>query len=174
VIQSENRSRLITIGEKKLCGVERKLFGQIDARGALAVRAFMGDDAGGWHAHFKTFFEYLDIQKIRTPKGLDWLSAQYPRLPQNDLMFEMQGVRRMHCTIWVEGVREIVSAQDADVKFIVSDHPVTIYKVSNRALAAISPLPHSVRIDLYSESHACYAIKSAEQQPSKLRSIACG
>lgn len=42
-------------------------------------------------------------------------------------MFEMQGVRMMHCTIWTEGVREIVSAQDAEVKFIVSDHPVTIY-----------------------------------------------
>jgi hypothetical protein len=42
-------------------------------------------------------------------------------------MFEMQGVRMMHCTIWTEGVREIVSARDSDVKFIVSDHPVTIY-----------------------------------------------
>lgn len=107
--------------------IERKLFGDIDARGALAVRAFAGEDASEWHRHFTTFFEYLDIQKIRTPKGLDWLSAQYPRLAQNDLMFEMQGIRMMHCTIWTEGVREIVSAQDADVKFIVSDHPVTIY-----------------------------------------------
>jgi hypothetical protein len=67
------------------------------------------------------------VQKIRTPKGLDWLRAQYPRLTQNDLMFEMQGIRMMHCTIWTEGVREIVSARDAEVKFIVSDHPVTIY-----------------------------------------------
>ncbi len=107
--------------------IERKLFGDIDARGALAVRAFAGEDVGGWHRHFTTFFEYLDIQKIRTPKGLDWLSAQYPRLSQNNLMYEMQGIRMMHCTIWTEGVREIVSAQDADVKFIVSDHPVTIY-----------------------------------------------
>ncbi|MER8613299.1 DUF4238 domain-containing protein [Mesorhizobium sp. M0895] len=107
--------------------IERKLFGDIDTRGAHAVRAFVGGDAGEWHRHFTTFFEYLDIQKIRTPKGLDWLSAQYPRLTQNDLMFEMQGIRMMHCTIWMEGVREIVSAQDADIKFIVSDHPVTIY-----------------------------------------------
>ncbi|TGQ08696.1 MULTISPECIES: DUF4238 domain-containing protein [unclassified Mesorhizobium] len=107
--------------------IERKLFGDIDTRGAHAVRAFAGEDAGEWRRHFTTFFEYLDIQKIRTPKGLDWLSAQYPRLTQNDLMFEMQGIRMMHCTIWVEGVREIVSAQDAEVKFIVSDHPVTIY-----------------------------------------------
>lgn len=107
--------------------IERKLFGDIDARGAHAVRAFVSEDAGEWHRHFTNFFEYLDIQKIRTPKGLDWLRAQYPRLTQNDLMFEMQGIRMMHCTIWTEGVREIVSAQDADVKFIVSDHPVTIY-----------------------------------------------
>jgi hypothetical protein len=68
-----------------------------------------------------------DIQKIRTPKGLDWLKAQYPALTQNELMFEMQGIGMMHCTIWTEGVREIVSAEDADVKFIISDHPVTIY-----------------------------------------------
>lgn len=107
--------------------IERKLFGDIDTRGALAVRAFLSDDVTAWHRHFTTFFEYLDIQKVRTPKGLDWLSAQYPRLTQNNLMFEMQGIRMMHCTIWTEGVREIVSAQDADVKFIVSDHPVTIY-----------------------------------------------
>ncbi|HML92972.1 DUF4238 domain-containing protein [Methyloceanibacter sp.] len=42
-------------------------------------------------------------------------------------MFEMQGIRMMHCAIWSEGVREIISAEDADVKFITSDHPVTIY-----------------------------------------------
>ncbi len=107
--------------------IERKLFGDIDTRGAQGVRAFVGEDASEWHRHFTTFFECLDIQKIRTPKGLDWLSAQYPRLTQNDLMFEMQGIRMMHCTIWTEGVREIVSAQDVDVKFIVSDHPVTVY-----------------------------------------------
>jgi hypothetical protein len=107
--------------------IERKLFGDIDTRGAHAVRAFVGEDAREWHRHFTTFFEYLDVQKIRTPKGLDWLSAQYPRLTQNDLMFEMQGIRMMHCTIWTEGVREIVSARDAEIKFIVSDHPVTVY-----------------------------------------------
>jgi hypothetical protein len=107
--------------------IERKLFGDIDTRGAHAIRAFVGEDPSEWHRQFAPFFEYLDIQKIRTPKGLDWLRAQYPRLTQNDLMFEMQGIRMMHCTIWTEGVREIVSAQDADIKFIVSDHPVSVY-----------------------------------------------
>jgi hypothetical protein len=43
------------------------------------------------------------------------------------LMFEVQGIRMLHCTIWVDGVREIVSAENSDDKFITSDHPVTIY-----------------------------------------------
>jgi hypothetical protein len=107
--------------------IERHLYGNIDAKGSKAIRAFARPDVSEWHHHFQTLFAYIDIQKIRTPKGLDWLKAQYPTLTQNELMFEMQGIRMMHCTIWSEGVREIVSAEDADVKFIVSDHPVTIY-----------------------------------------------
>ena len=107
--------------------IERHLFGDIDNRGSKAVRAFAGTDAREWQQHFQTLFEFLDIQKIRTPKGLDWLRARYPALSQNELMFEMQGIRMLHCTIWVGAVREIVSAEDADVKFIISDHPVTIY-----------------------------------------------
>lgn len=128
--------------------IERKLFGDIDTRGADAMRAFVGEDAGEWHRHFTTFFEYLDVQKIRTPKGLDWLSAQYPRLTQNDLMFEMQGIRMMHCTIWTEGVREIVSARDADVKFIVSDHPVTVYNYAIPPDAASNGYPNEPSIAL--------------------------
>lgn len=107
--------------------IERRLFGAIDARGSNAIKAFAGTDVSEWHDHFRTLFEYIDIQKVRTPKGLDWLKTQYPTLTQNELMYEMQGIRMMHCTIWGEGVREIVSAEEADVKFIVSDHPVTVY-----------------------------------------------
>lgn len=107
--------------------IERRLFGDVDTRGSQAVRAFIGTDMREWHDNFQGLFEFLDIQKIRTPKGLDWLKAQYPALTQNELMFEMQGIRTLHCTIWVGSVREIVSAEDCDVKFITSDHPVTIY-----------------------------------------------
>ncbi len=128
--------------------IERKLFGDIDGRGALAVRAFIGGDKGEWQKHFKSFFEYLDIQKIRTPKGLDWLAAQYPRLSQNDLMFEMQGIRMIHTSMWTEGVREIVSAEDSAVKFIVTDHPVTIYNHAVPPGAAGAVYPHDPSIAL--------------------------
>jgi len=111
------------------------------ARAQVPCGPFAGSDVSEWHRHFKTLFEYIDIQKIRTPKGLDWLKAQYPTLTQNELMYEMQGIRMMHCTIWTEGVREIVSAENADVKFIISDHPVTIYNHAVPPEAQIAPTP---------------------------------
>ena len=107
--------------------VEKFLFGSIDDRGARAVRAFSSGDLSAMHKGFQDFFEYLDAQKLRTPKGLDWIKLRYPSLEQQQLMQEMQGLRFMHCTMWTEGVREIVSAEESDIKFLVSDHPVTVY-----------------------------------------------
>lgn len=107
--------------------VERYLFGEIDSLGAPAVRAFSSGDVVGIHNSFQNFFSYLDAQKVRTPKGLDWIKSKYPQLTQLELMIEMQALRQMHCTMWVESVREIVSAESSDIKFIVTDHPVTIY-----------------------------------------------
>ncbi len=117
--------------------IERRLFGDIDTRGSTAVRAFIKNDVSEWCRHFESFFKFIDTQKIRTPKGLDWLRAKYPNLPQNELLYEMQHIRNINCTIWAEGVREIVSAEDAEVKFIVSDHPVTVY---NSAIKPEDPL----------------------------------
>ena len=116
--------------------IERLLFGDIDTRGAHAVCAFAKTDPAGWHDHFGSFFEYIDIQKLRTPKGLDWLATRYPDLSQNELMMEMQGVRMLHTTIWTQCVREVVSAEDAGVKFILTDHPVTTF---NHALSPDAP-----------------------------------
>ena len=105
--------------------VEKFLFGAIDTTGATAVRAFAGSDRRVIHEYFQRFFEYLNAQKLRTPKGLDWINSRYPSLTQVNLMLEMQHLRGMHCTMWFECVREIVSAEKSDVKFIVTDHPVT-------------------------------------------------
>jgi len=107
--------------------IEKMLFGPIDDNGADSVKAFLTDDQALWHHNFRDLFAYLDAQKLRTPKGLDWIKSKYPELSQIQLMIEMQALRTIHCTLWTEGVRELVSAEDSDVKFIVSDHPVTIY-----------------------------------------------
>lgn len=110
--------------------VEKFLFGSIDDRGAKAIRAFSSGNVSAMHRHFQDFFEYLDSQKLRTPKGLAWIKSRYASLDQTQLMVEMQGLRFIHCTMWTEGVREIVSASESDVKFIISDHPVTVYNAA--------------------------------------------
>ena len=58
--------------------VERFLFGPIDRSGALAVRAFAGNDYQAIHNHFRSLFEYLDAQKLRTPKGSTGLTSGIP------------------------------------------------------------------------------------------------
>jgi len=128
--------------------IERFLFGDVDRKGSKAIRAYAGTDRSEWHHNFQTLFEYIDVQKIRTPKGLDWLKAQYPALTQNELMYEMQAIRTMHCTIWTEGVREIISAENSDVKFIISDHPVTIYNYAAAPDAPVCRYPNDPSIAL--------------------------
>jgi len=130
--------------------IERLLFGRFDTKGAQAVRAFCTEDKALWHRNFEALFEYIDIQKIRTPKGLDWLKSEHPRISQNDLMQEMQGIRSMHCSIWTEGVREIVSAENANTKFIISDHPVTIYNHGITPDDTLNAYPHDPSITLKS------------------------
>lgn len=107
--------------------IETYLFGQIDKTGADAVRGWISGDPIQIHRRFQDFFGYMDAQKLRTPKGLDWILKHYQGLPQMELMVQMQALRQMHCAMWSECVREIVSAANSPVKFLVSDHPITLF-----------------------------------------------
>ncbi|TWB15525.1 SEC-C motif-containing protein [Nitrospirillum amazonense] len=127
--------------------VEKFLFGPIDDKGSQAIRAFVSGDPSEVHPAFQDFFEYVDAQKLRTPKGLDWIKTRYASLDQVQLMVEMQGLRLMHCRMWTEGVREIVSAENSEVKFIVSDHPVTFYNASLPPTAADCAYPNDPSIE---------------------------
>lgn len=117
----------ILFGDDVNDDIEKKLFGPIDDDGSKSVWAFLTDDQSKWHYNFQNFFTYLDAQKLRTHKGLEWIKSKYHDLNQEKLMTEMQSLRTMNCTLWAEGVREFVSAENSDVKFIISDHPVTVY-----------------------------------------------
>ncbi len=75
--------------------IETFLFGKIDKRGAEAVRAWVAGDPSEIHRKFQDFFEYMDAQRLRTPKGLDWISKHYQGLPQMELMRQMQALRHM-------------------------------------------------------------------------------
>ncbi|MGH8030426.1 MAG: SEC-C metal-binding domain-containing protein, partial [Arenimonas sp.] len=110
--------------------VETVLFRGIDDFGAKAVRAFVQGDTAAMHSQHEALFAYLGAQKLRTPKGLDWIRSRYPALSQIELMIELQHLRQMFGALWAESVREIVSAEDAAVKFIVTDHPVTTFNAA--------------------------------------------
>lgn len=107
--------------------IERHFFGNIDNNGLKAVHAFFGKNSSEWHQCIFDLFSYIDAQKIRTPKGLQWIKKHYKDLEQPELMIEMQSIRSINCSTWLEGSREIVSAKDSTIKFIISDHPVTLY-----------------------------------------------
>ena len=55
------------------------------------------------------------------------MRAQYPNIDQNGLMVELVNLQSISIAIWAESVGEIVSAKDASVKFLITDHPVTTY-----------------------------------------------
>jgi len=74
-------------------------------------------------------------------------------------MDEMQALRQMHSTMWLEAVREVVSAEDSDVKFIVSDHPVTIYNPLCPPDAVLCRYPEDPPIELIG-SQTIFALSS--------------
>lgn len=135
-------------GEEINDEVERLLFGPIDAKGAEAISAFLRGDPVEMHEAFQDFFLYLDAQKLRTPKGLDWIKASYPKLSHIELMQEMQGLRMMYCQMWAESVREIVTAQASDIKFLLTDNPVTTYNPALPPSAHECTYPYSPRVEL--------------------------
>ena len=108
--------------------IEKYLFGKIDTEGTAAIAAMTSPD---WmekiHPHILNYYEYMDAQRLRTPKGLAWLIQVLKPRNYNELLLKMQTIRRMHCTMWAEASMEIVSAEQSHTKFIVSDTPVTFY-----------------------------------------------
>ena len=129
--------------------IEKYLFGKIDTRGSLALSALVSKNwMAELHPHFIHFFDYMDAQRIRTPKGLKWIISLFKPKDYNDLLHKMQIVRRMHCTMWVEATMEIVSAEESEVKFIVSDSPITQYNAAYDLDSKQCQFPHDPGIEL--------------------------
>lgn len=107
--------------------IEKYFFGKVDNDGSIGIKALANNDSTKIYTSFESCLKYIDIQKTRAPKGLDWLAARFPRINNNNLLIEMQVNQQLNCSLWAESIKEIVSAEDANVKFIFSDHPVTVY-----------------------------------------------
>jgi Protein of unknown function (DUF4238) len=69
----------------------------------------------------------MSVQKLRTPKGLAHLAAMTGMSDSNAVLLEMQRIQNMYCATWTEAVWALVDARQTRTKFILSDHPVTVY-----------------------------------------------
>lgn len=73
---------------------------------------------------------YMTTQRFRTPKGLAWIKERGKKLGidnKNHILVLMTELRQIYSAVWMECVWMVADATKSDVKFIVSDHPITIY-----------------------------------------------
>lgn len=123
----------VKYGRYESTEIERFFFGKVDTEGRAAVEFFAHyqsfDDAQGVNLDkmFHSLLSYMSVQRFRTPKGLRYLAAFMKVTDKNRLLIVMQQLQNLHCAIWTECVWSLVRADQALTKFIISDHPVTVY-----------------------------------------------
>ncbi len=108
--------------------IEQIFFGEIDRNGPRAVDYFanFAHPSVDYDA-FQHMLMHMGTQKLRTPKGLGWLSQKAGTTTHNQILRLMLELRQLYCAIWTECVWLIADASQSDTKFIISDHPITIY-----------------------------------------------
>jgi hypothetical protein len=123
-------------GQFEITDIEQFFFGRVDREGKEAVEFFnsyrgFGDGdfrgQGDISELFQALLNYMSVQRFRTPKGLRYLSRILRTTDKNHLLLQMQTLQNMHCAIWTEGVWAFIDANTTATKFLVSDHPVTLY-----------------------------------------------
>lgn len=124
----------VKFGSFESTEIEQFFFGRVDTEGRKAVEFFanyrsFNDFHNGMSPEkaFNALLNYMSIQKFRTPKGLKYLASLIDVTNKNSLLLEMQRLQNWHCAIWTESIWALVDANDTETKFIISDHPVTVY-----------------------------------------------
>jgi hypothetical protein len=108
--------------------IEEKFFGRVDDRSPAAVEYFATFQHPSANSRaFHAFLPFASIQKLRTPKGLIELAKLTGTWERNALLQEMQRLQRLYCAIWSECIWALVDAHNSETKFILSDHPITVY-----------------------------------------------
>lgn len=116
--------------------IERRFFGDIDAKGEKAVKHFASFRHPEYdHDTFQALVPYLSVQKLRTPKGLLAFQKLSKVSDRNSLLIAIQQYQNMFCAVWSECVWQLADASKSETKFIISDHPVTVY---NRKCSPLS------------------------------------
>lgn len=108
--------------------IETKFFGDIDRLGRIAVEYFSNfEHYTVDHDAYQNMMIYLSTQKLRTPKGLEWIGKKAATTNKFTILRSMVDLRQLYCAIWTECIWQIADASASATKFIISDHPVTVY-----------------------------------------------
>jgi hypothetical protein len=125
---AENDLYTARLGELESTQIEKLFFGDVDQRGHLAVNYFTAFAHPSMDKRaFMDLMWYMSTQKLRTPKGLGWLGEQIGTKDRQSILAAMLRFQELHSATWTECVWQIADASASDTKFIVSDHPVTVY-----------------------------------------------
>jgi hypothetical protein len=108
--------------------IEQFFFGRLDSDGTRSVDYFDNFTHPSVNGEaFENFLTYMSVQKLRTPKGLANIAALRKIDQRNTTLIVLQRIQKIFCATWTECVWQIADASNSATKFIVSDHPVTIY-----------------------------------------------
>lgn len=115
-------------GAWKSTEIEERFFGPVDQQGKAAVEYFATFERPSADSEkLGAMLPYMSIQKLRTPKGLGNFFSITGSDNQNNALIRMQEVQQIFCTLWTECVWCIADASESSTKFILSDHPITVY-----------------------------------------------
>ena len=108
--------------------IEEKFFGRVDSSARFALDYFADfEHPSVDHDAFHALLPYMSIQKLRTPKGLRYLANLTKAIDKNRVLLELQHLQQLFCAVWTECIWSIADASEAETKFLLSDHPVTVY-----------------------------------------------
>jgi hypothetical protein len=101
----------------------------VDIDGKFAVEFFSNFqfDHEDQERAYQALMNYMSVQKLRTSKGLGWLSGLPGGRDRNLRLMMLQSIQNIFCATWTDCVWQIADAVNSPTKFIISDHPVTVY-----------------------------------------------
>lgn len=115
-------------GKLRNTDIEQFFFGRLDKEGTKAIEYFSSFKQPSANGElFESLVQYMSVQKLRTPKGLGFLQQVARINSQNITLLMLQELQNMYCAIWTECIWQIADATESPTKFIISDHPVTVY-----------------------------------------------
>ena len=126
---AENDLYIVKWDGQENVDIEKFFFGRVDSEGKSAVEFFSDFkfDCAGQDEAFHGLMNFMSVQKLRTPKGLGWLSGLRRGRDRNIRLLLLQRIQNIYCAIWTECIWQIADAAGSATKFIISDHPVTVY-----------------------------------------------